>query len=48
MMEIRQTTTYEKWFETLKDRNARMRCKWQVLFPVNAEVVFPCFGEKTQ
>ncbi|HMM59373.1 MAG TPA: type II toxin-antitoxin system RelE/ParE family toxin, partial [Candidatus Rifleibacterium sp.] len=25
MMEIRQTTTYEKWFEALKDRNARMR-----------------------
>lgn len=24
-MEIRQTTTYEKWFEALKDRNARMR-----------------------
>ncbi len=24
-MEIRQTATYEKWFEALKDRNARMR-----------------------
>lgn len=25
MIEIRQTVTYEKWFEALKDRNARMR-----------------------
>ena len=25
MIEIRQTETYKKWFEALKDRNARMR-----------------------
>ena len=25
MIEIRQTETYRKWFDTLKDRNARMR-----------------------
>jgi putative addiction module killer protein len=25
MMEIRQTETYRKWFDSLKDRNARMR-----------------------
>ena len=25
MIEIRQTETYRKWFEALKDRNARMR-----------------------
>lgn len=24
-MEIRQTETYRKWFDSLKDRNARMR-----------------------
>ena len=25
MIEIRQTETYRKWFDSLKDRNARMR-----------------------
>ena len=25
IMEIRQTETYRKWFDSLKDRNARMR-----------------------
>lgn len=25
MIEIRQTETYKKWFDSLKDRNARMR-----------------------
>lgn len=30
MIEIRQTETYKKWFETLKDRNARMRVNIRV------------------
>ena len=25
MVEIRQTETYKRWFDSLKDRNARMR-----------------------
>jgi putative addiction module killer protein len=30
MIEIRQTETYKKWFEALKDRNARMRINIRV------------------
>ena len=30
MIEIRQSETYKKWFEALKDRNARMRINIRV------------------